>query len=118
MVAQSASVNGERALHKAKAHEEEATAGANILTPSRTIVANSNQLDGTFNDAAGKVQDAVGGLTGDAGLQAEGKLRQLAGKAQARYGDSVDQVAQATRNNPLGALLIAAGVGFLLGRLL
>jgi uncharacterized protein YjbJ (UPF0337 family) len=81
-------------------------------------MANSNQLDGTFNDAAGKVQDAVGGLTGDAGLQAEGKLRQLAGKAQARYGDSVDQVAQATRNNPLGALLIAAGVGFLLGRLL
>ena len=81
-------------------------------------MANSNQLDGTFNDAAGKVQDAVGGLTGDADLQAEGKLRQLAGKAQARYGDSVDQVAEATRNNPLGALLIAAGVGFVLGRLL
>jgi uncharacterized protein YjbJ (UPF0337 family) len=79
---------------------------------------NTNQLDGTLKDAAGKVQDAVGGLTGDPGLQAEGKIRQLSGQAQAKYGDSVEQLADATRNNPLGALLIAAGVGFLLGKLL
>jgi uncharacterized protein YjbJ (UPF0337 family) len=106
------------ALCKAKAHEAPATTGATVLNISRPIMTNSNRLDGTFNDAAGKVQDAVGGLTGDLDLQAEGKLRQLAGKTQAKYGDSVDQVAEATRNNPLGALLIAAGVGFLLGRLL
>ncbi|MFL9965242.1 CsbD family protein [Paraburkholderia sediminicola] len=81
-------------------------------------MANSNQFDGTVNEAAGKVQDALGGLTGDLGLQAEGKLRQQAGQTQAKYGDSVDQIAEATRNDPLGALLIAAGVGFLLGKLL
>lgn len=79
---------------------------------------NTNQLDGTLKDAAGKVQDAVGGLTGDLDLQAEGKARQVAGKAQAKYGDSVEQIAQTARNNPLGALVIAVGVGFLLGRLL
>ncbi|ACD19990.1 CsbD family protein [Paraburkholderia phytofirmans] len=79
---------------------------------------NSNQFEGTVKDAAGKVQDAVGGLTGDAELQAEGKVRQLAGKAQAKYGDSVDQVAETTRNNPIGALLVAVGVGFLLGKLI
>ncbi|KAA1013527.1 CsbD family protein [Paraburkholderia panacisoli] len=28
-------------------------------------MANSNQLDGIFNEAAGKVQDAVGDLTGE-----------------------------------------------------
>jgi uncharacterized protein YjbJ (UPF0337 family) len=78
---------------------------------------NTSQIEGTVKDAAGKVQDAVGGLTGDAQLQAEGKVRQLAGKAQATYGDSVDQVAEAARNNPIGALLIAVGVGFLLGKL-
>ncbi|RKT22264.1 CsbD-like protein [Paraburkholderia sp. RAU2J] len=44
---------------------------------------NANQLDGTFKDAAGKVQDAVGGLTGDLDLQAEGKVRELSGQAQA-----------------------------------
>jgi uncharacterized protein YjbJ (UPF0337 family) len=79
---------------------------------------NTNQLEGTLNDATGKVQDALGGLTGDLDLQAEGKARRLAGKTQAKYGDSVEQLAAATRNNPLGALLVAAGVGFLLGRLL
>lgn len=79
---------------------------------------NSNQLEGTVKDAAGKVQDAVGGLTGDLDLQAEGKVRQLAGKAQAKYGDGVDHVAETARNNPIGALLIAVGVGFLLGKLL
>ena len=79
---------------------------------------NSNQLDGTLNDAAGKVQDAAGGLTGDLDLQAEGKARQVAGKVQAKYGDSVEQIAETARNNPLGALVIAVGVGFLLGRLL
>ena len=79
---------------------------------------NSNQLDGTMKEAAGKVQDAVGGLTGDLDLQTEGKARQLAGKAQAKYGDSIEQVAEAARQNPLGALVIAVGVGFLLGKLL
>ncbi|ASW01175.1 CsbD family protein [Paraburkholderia aromaticivorans] len=79
---------------------------------------NSNQFEGSVKDAAGKVQDAVGGLTGKVDLQAEGKVRQLAGKAQAKYGDSVDQVAETARSNPIGALLIAAGVGFLLARLL
>ncbi|MFL9890988.1 CsbD family protein [Paraburkholderia sp. RL17-383-BIF-A] len=79
---------------------------------------NSNQFEGSVKDVAGKVQDAVGGLTGDVDLQAEGKVRQLAGKAQAKYGDSVDQVAETARNNPLGALLIALGVGFLLGKLM
>lgn len=79
---------------------------------------NSNQLEGTLNNAAGKVQDAAGGLTGDLGLQGEGKVRQLAGKVQSQYGDTVDQVAESARNNPVGALLVAVGVGFLLGKLL
>jgi uncharacterized protein YjbJ (UPF0337 family) len=79
---------------------------------------NSSQFEGSVKDVAGKVQDAVGGLTGDLDLQAEGKVRQLAGKAQAKYGGSVDQVAETARNNPLGALLIALGVGFLLGKLM
>jgi uncharacterized protein YjbJ (UPF0337 family) len=53
---------------------------------------NADQLDGTLKNAAGKVQDAVGGLTGDLDLQAEGKVRQLSGQAQAKYGESVGQI--------------------------
>lgn len=41
---------------------------------------------GKAKDVKGKVKDAVGGLTGDTGLQAEGKLDQLKGKAQDTLG--------------------------------
>ncbi|MCY0389461.1 CsbD family protein [Robbsia sp. Bb-Pol-6] len=77
-----------------------------------------DQIVGTAKNAVGKIQDAAGGLLGDAGLQAEGKGRQLAGKVQAQYGETVDQVVDATKSNPIAALLIAAGVGILLGKLL
>ncbi len=42
----------------------------------------SDSTSGKGNDAKGKVKDAVGGLTGDSSMQAEGKLDQLKGKAQ------------------------------------
>ena len=84
-----------------------------------------NQIDGTLTEGVGKLKDAAGGLTGDTSTQAEGKLDQLQGKAQAQYGDLLeqakDQLEDATalmRDQPLAALGIAAGVGFLLGWLL
>ena len=53
-----------------------------------------NKVEGTVRDAAGKVQDAVGGLTGDAKTQVEGKARQVYGQAQANYGDAMDAPAR------------------------
>ena len=41
---------------------------------------------GKGNDLKGRVKDAVGGLTGDNSLQAEGKLDRLKGKAQDTLG--------------------------------
>lgn len=79
---------------------------------------NTNRLDGSVRHIAGSAEEALGTLTRDPGLQAEGQLRQLAGKTQAAYGESIEQIADATRKNPLGALVVALGVGFLLGRLL
>jgi uncharacterized protein YjbJ (UPF0337 family) len=38
-----------------------------------------NQAKGKATEAKGKVKDAVGGLTGDTGMQAEGKVDQLKG---------------------------------------
>ncbi|OTP80107.1 CsbD family protein [Caballeronia sordidicola] len=78
----------------------------------------ADQIEGTVKNVAGKVQDAAGGLTGDTGLQAEGKMRQIAGKVQSQYGESMDQVVESTKNNPVGALLIALGIGFLLGKVM
>ena len=84
-----------------------------------------NQIGGAVTEGVGKLKDAAGGLTGDTSTQADGKLDQLQGKVQGEYGDLLekarDQFEDATalmRDQPLAALGIAAGVGFLLGWLL
>jgi uncharacterized protein YjbJ (UPF0337 family) len=85
----------------------------------------TERVTGVFEDAAGRVQDAVGGLTGDAATQAKGKLHQAAGKAKRLYGEAADQAQnmfsgtiRRTQDNPVAALMIAAGVGYILARLL
>ena len=76
------------------------------------------KAEGTLQNIAGHVQDAVGGATGDTSVQAEGKARQLAGKAQQTYGDVLNQVRESAVTNPVGTIAVAAGAGFLLGALL
>jgi uncharacterized protein YjbJ (UPF0337 family) len=56
---------------------------------------NEDQIDGTISNATGKVKDAVGGLTGDAKTQGEGKVDQVTGQAQQMYGDAKDAVSDA-----------------------
>ena len=41
-----------------------------------------NSARGKGNIVAGRVQDAVGGLTGDADLQLKGKIKQATGRVQ------------------------------------
>ena len=56
---------------------------------------NEDEIKGVGRDALGKVKDAAGGLTGDTGLQAEGKLDQAEGKIQGQYGAAKDQLGSA-----------------------
>ncbi len=84
-----------------------------------------NEVKGTVTDGVGKLKDAAGGLTGDSGLQAEGKFDQVQGTVQKEYGDFLEQakeqLEEATvlvREQPFAAIGIAAGLGFLLGFLL
>ena len=53
-----------------------------------------DSVEGTAKDLKGKVKDAVGGLTGDAGLQAEGKMDQLKGKVQDAVGDAERKIGE------------------------
>ena len=69
-------------------------------------------------DLGGKVQDAVGGLTGDTSTQAEGKWNQAAGKAQKTFGAAADEIRDNVADKPLTALAVAAGLFFALGYLL
>ena len=77
-----------------------------------------NRADGTLRNVGGKIQDAVGGLTGDSSTQARGKANQAAGQAQDMYGQAVDGLKTFASDQPLVALLSAMGVGVVLGFLL
>jgi uncharacterized protein YjbJ (UPF0337 family) len=77
-----------------------------------------NRFEGAARNFGGKVQDAVGGLTGDAETQARGKVNQAAGQAQQMYGAAVDDLKEFTVAQPMTALLTAMGIGVVLGFIL
>jgi uncharacterized protein YjbJ (UPF0337 family) len=76
---------------------------------------NTDRIEGAARDVGGKIQDAAGGLMGDAATQLRGKADQVAGKAQKAYGEAVDGMKGFAREQPIGALLTAMGVGVALG---
>ena len=49
-----------------------------------------DQVDGAGKQVKGAIKDAVGGLTGNEQLQAEGKLDKAEGKLQQKVGDVKD----------------------------
>lgn len=59
----------------------------------------TDKISGLANQAAGKVKEGVGNLTGDAKLQAEGKAQDLKGKAQETAGDVKGAVKDAVNRN-------------------
>jgi uncharacterized protein YjbJ (UPF0337 family) len=104
-----------------------------------------DRIAGATKDFAGKVENAAGSIAGDAGTQASGRLREAAGTAQNLYGQAKDAARDATdaavsyakdalesdtlrdgqqamaktvQDNPLGALLVAGGIGFALALLM
>jgi uncharacterized protein YjbJ (UPF0337 family) len=52
----------------------------------------SDRIEGSIKNGFGRVQDGLGGLTGDSGLQAKGKLNEAAGFVQDVFGQAKDHV--------------------------
>jgi uncharacterized protein YjbJ (UPF0337 family) len=106
-----------------------------------------DRVAGSAKDFAGKVEGAVGDATGDAKTQASGRMREASGTMQNLYGQAKDAardvgdaaasyakdalensgdtfrdgsqaVARKVQDNPLGALLVAGGIGFALALLM
>jgi uncharacterized protein YjbJ (UPF0337 family) len=106
-----------------------------------------DRIAGSAKDFAGKVEGTVGDMAGDAKTQAAGRAREATGTVQNLYGQAKDAardageaaasyakdayensgetlrdgsqaVAKTVRDNPLGALLIAGGIGFALAMLM
>jgi uncharacterized protein YjbJ (UPF0337 family) len=77
-----------------------------------------NRFEGTARNVGGKVQDAVGSLTGATAGQLRGKARQVAGQAQDTYGKTADEIRGFASDQPLATILLSVGFGFMLGFLL
>ena len=86
-----------------------------------------NRVEGTVRKVAGKVQEGVGRVTGDAKMQAEGVANEMRGSAQDLYGQANESAPELVRSvgnvvgkfikeQPYTATLIALGIGWLLGR--
>ena len=106
-----------------------------------------DRIVGATKDFAGKAESTAGNLAGDAKTEASGRAREAAGTVQNLYGQAKDAardageaavnvardaydnsgdtfrdgskaVAKSVRDNPLGSLLIAGGIGFALAMML
>ncbi len=51
-----------------------------------------NRFSGTARTIGGKIEGAVGDMTGDSKMQADGMVDKVAGKAQKAYGQAADTV--------------------------
>ncbi|WP_428374550.1 CsbD family protein [Lichenicoccus sp.] len=78
----------------------------------------TNRIQGAAEEAIGRVQDGAGGLLGDTASQVQGKARAAAGQAQGAYGEALDTVRDLAADQPLLALGVATGLGFILGAIL
>jgi uncharacterized protein YjbJ (UPF0337 family) len=56
-----------------------------------------DEIDGAGKQAKGAIKDAVGGLTGNEKLQAEGKLDKVEGKVQSKVGEVKDDARDALK---------------------
>ena len=74
-----------------------------------------NRVEGFAKNMGGKVQDAVGGLTGDSSTQARGKVNEATGSLQNMYGQAADEVRDFASEQPVVALIAAVSVGVILG---
>ncbi len=84
----------------------------------------NDEIEGAVNKLAGKAQGAAGDVLGDTKTSVDGRIREAAGKIQENYGAAAEQVRGFTEElteriheTPLLAVLAAAGLGYLLGRI-
>jgi uncharacterized protein YjbJ (UPF0337 family) len=82
-----------------------------------------DRIAGSAKDFGGKVEGAAGSMAGDAKTQASGLAREVEGLVQNLYSQAEEAfgnsaVAKKVEDNPLGALLVAGGIGFALAMLM
>ena len=69
------------------------------------------------NAAIDRARDAAEGVAGDARVHVNDGLRRAADRAEDAYGASLRTVESRAREQPLPALALALGIGFVIGLL-
>ena len=59
---------------------------------------NKDRIEGSVEQAKGKVKEVAGKATGDSKLEAEGKTQQVAGKVQNAVGGLKDTIKEAVKH--------------------
>lgn len=59
---------------------------------------NKDRIEGSLEQAKGKMKEVAGKATGDSKLEAEGKTQQVAGKVQNAVGGLKDTIKEAVKN--------------------
>jgi uncharacterized protein YjbJ (UPF0337 family) len=73
----------------------------------------NDRVEGTAREFGGRVQEAVGDVTGDSKTQAQGLYNQVSGQAQ----QATAQFSDVVKAQPIVASLVALAIGYVLGRL-
>jgi uncharacterized protein YjbJ (UPF0337 family) len=73
----------------------------------------NDRVEGTAREFGGRVQEAVGNVTGDTKTQAQGLYNQASGQAQ----QAAAQFSDVVKAQPVVASLVALAIGYVLGRL-
>jgi uncharacterized protein YjbJ (UPF0337 family) len=73
----------------------------------------NDRVEGAAREFGGRVQEAVGDVTGDGKTQGQGLYNQAAGQAQQAAGQFSDVV----KAQPIVASMVALAIGYVLGRL-
>ncbi len=76
------------------------------------------QAEGTIRNVAGKAEEAVGSMMGDHETEMRGKMRQVSGQAQSTVGEAIETVRHIASDQPMMAVMLAAGVGLIAGMLI
>ena len=74
-----------------------------------------NRVKGAGRRIAGRIESAAGSLGGSATTELRGRARDAAGEVRQTYGAAIDAARSFAVEQPITALLAAAGAGFLVG---
>lgn len=78
---------------------------------------NRDGIRDSVNEAVGRARDAAGDALNSGRAKLKGDLRQAASRTQGAYGEALETLESTAREQPLPALALALGIGFIIGLL-